>query len=232
MVEVTHALAEPELSAYLDGELDSEQARALRAHIEGCELCQELLDELRSTREAVATMASARAPKGLLRGVQRTIALRSHGRFFCQRSSFQGIPYEAVAVTMMLVLSAFMVQALGQQATRFRHLDGDLPHGPAGIGPEGSWGSPEGVLYRLEVLRGASPARARRVTGELATRLDLDPPRVEGDVLIYQVPRDLVAEFLETVSSQLPLRVDRLPLENPKTARLDQVSVELVVPSP
>jgi anti-sigma factor RsiW len=36
-----------EVHAYHDGELDERRARALRAHLEGCAVCRELLEELR-----------------------------------------------------------------------------------------------------------------------------------------------------------------------------------------
>ncbi len=53
-----------ELDAYLDGELEETRAGEIAAHIEGCRLCRELLDERRSIALAVRRLPAVKAPEG------------------------------------------------------------------------------------------------------------------------------------------------------------------------
>jgi hypothetical protein len=69
-----------ELSAYLDGELSGEEKEAVRAHLEGCADCRELLEKLRETAGAVKELPPVRAPKDLRDKVMASVAKESERR--------------------------------------------------------------------------------------------------------------------------------------------------------
>lgn len=58
------------LSAYLDGELSAEAARAVEQHVEECAVCRDLLTELRSVTEVLGSMPHEQAPRGLSEDIQ------------------------------------------------------------------------------------------------------------------------------------------------------------------
>jgi len=64
------------LSAYLDRELTAELSSAVRAHLEGCPGCRELLGQLRATSALLGGLAVRAAPGGLAGDVQRAIERR------------------------------------------------------------------------------------------------------------------------------------------------------------
>ncbi|MEX0751248.1 MAG: zf-HC2 domain-containing protein [Dehalococcoidia bacterium] len=51
------------LSAYLDGELASERAAALEAHVAGCEACSTMLEGMRDVRTMLRALPQADAPR-------------------------------------------------------------------------------------------------------------------------------------------------------------------------
>jgi hypothetical protein len=61
------------LGEYIDGSLDSESAKALKAHVTSCDRCARELETLRSYREKLATLRDAKAPAGFLIGVKNRI---------------------------------------------------------------------------------------------------------------------------------------------------------------
>jgi anti-sigma factor RsiW len=50
------------LSAFLDDELSDERALDVTRHLRGCELCLEVLEELRTAREALRRLPDLQAP--------------------------------------------------------------------------------------------------------------------------------------------------------------------------
>jgi anti-sigma factor RsiW len=60
----------PRLSAFLDDELDDDQALTLTRHVTGCERCRVELEGLRSAREALRRLPRLQAPV-LTAGVAR-----------------------------------------------------------------------------------------------------------------------------------------------------------------
>ncbi len=231
MAELSHDEIWADLSAYVDGELQAERAEQVEAHLQQCAECEAKLTELRRLRAVLRGMAAEHAPPDFIPRVQRTIEARSRGRFFGRSGGGTRLPYEAVGVIMLVVLAALLLVGLGQE--RAVPLGWDRPPlaKPDGGTSEGSWGDPEGVLYRIEIEATASAAEARRVVGEVASEARLAAPRREADLLAFRVPVDRLEGFLSTMAARLPLRVQRLPMQAPLTgAAFPEVPVEVALP--
>ena len=71
---MTHPVFEAQLDAYLDGELDAADARALEAHVAQCATCARLRDEQLALRDAIAAhIPSFQAPDTLRRRIRTTV---------------------------------------------------------------------------------------------------------------------------------------------------------------
>lgn len=68
-----------ELSALLDGELDAGEAGLVRAHVQGCLMCAEELEGVRSARRALRTLPGAEPPPGFLDRVVAAVAAGEDG---------------------------------------------------------------------------------------------------------------------------------------------------------
>jgi hypothetical protein len=69
--------ADPDLSAYLDGELGPDERTRVEAHLAGCDRCSRRLAELRATASLMAALPYTRAPRSLVPAVaQRWTWLR------------------------------------------------------------------------------------------------------------------------------------------------------------
>lgn len=228
MAEMTHAEVAEELSAYLDGELEPDRAASVDAHLTSCEECSALLEELRATHDALASLGGLSAPDDFVASVQRTIEARSRGRFFRPPSGLDRLPYEAVAVTMVVMLAAFLVMALGQPTLRFS--TPSVVGAGADGGVEGSWGDPRGASYRLRFAPTVDAGNALKVIAQVALAAELRPPAREEGLLIYRVPPPQLRPFLEQLSSRVALqRVERIELPA-GTPTPGGVPVELVLP--
>jgi len=64
------------LSAYLDGELPSEEARRVEAHVEACPACRRLLRELSAVSGVLGAMPHESAPRGLSDDLQSQLERR------------------------------------------------------------------------------------------------------------------------------------------------------------
>ena len=72
-----HETLEPLLSAYLDGELDTERRRLVEAHLATCAICRESLAALRAGDDALAALAPTPAAPVLGREFRRRLRRRS-----------------------------------------------------------------------------------------------------------------------------------------------------------
>ena len=231
MAELNHDSIWPDLTAYFDGELEALRDADVEAHVATCPLCAEKLEELGRLQAVLRQMAPELVPPDFLPRVQRTIEARSRGRFFARTAPGTRLPYEAVAVTMLVVLAALLLVGVGQERSLPLGWDRPALGAPDGGADEGSWGDPEGVLYRLEIDASVSVGLAVRVVGEVASEQQLSAPRREADLLAFLVPVQRLEAFLAGVAARVPLRVRRLPLQAPLTgSALPRVPVEIVLP--
>jgi len=72
-----HETVQPLLSAYLDGELETERRRLVEAHLAACPVCQETLASLRAADDALATLAPTPAVPPMEHEFRRRLRRRS-----------------------------------------------------------------------------------------------------------------------------------------------------------
>ena len=70
---MNHKSFEKQLSAYVDNELNDSEMIALRAHVEGCGVCQQQVQELRAIRKSIRDAATVVLPESFVYSVQRAI---------------------------------------------------------------------------------------------------------------------------------------------------------------
>lgn len=71
-----HKSIERQLSAYVDNELSVSEAGSVRAHVEGCPLCQQRVQVLRAIRTSIRDAASVVLPETFVYSVQRAVRQR------------------------------------------------------------------------------------------------------------------------------------------------------------
>lgn len=232
--QLTACPIDEELSAHLDDELAPEQRAALEQHLSGCQPCRSLLEELRQTRDAVAGLRKAPAPRDFVFEVQRRIALSSRGRFFRRRVRPGGdtlaMLLAMLLVTMLLALAALFVFVFDEAAPTF-------PPGAPGPAPaEGSWGEPGPGGFRLWLGQAGAGDGVRRTLDEVLQSAGLPPPREEDGRWLLSLPRERVRPLLETITARLPARVERvaeaaLPGSGAGDRDAETVTVEVVLGS-
>ncbi len=102
-----HREAEELLSALLDGELPEDQRRAVEAHLAECEVCRRNLESLRRTMDLVSGLPPRPAPSHFAEAVRRNLRRTSRRRRWnAARRLEEKVPYETMAILMLLVLLA------------------------------------------------------------------------------------------------------------------------------
>jgi anti-sigma factor RsiW len=93
--------------AYLEGDLSDEQSREFRAELdEDAELRQEF-EHFANIVGGVKELPFEFAPPDFVQGVQKRLRTRSRGRFFADSFLYGSrMPYEAIAVVMIIVMAA------------------------------------------------------------------------------------------------------------------------------
>ncbi len=87
------------LNAYIDGELDVSESERVRAHIEKCESCKKIYDELVKVNKMLANSAED-APTEILDGVMKKIKSEKRGKII----NFRKISGVAVAAVILLAV--------------------------------------------------------------------------------------------------------------------------------
>lgn len=64
----------PQLTAYLDGELEDERGSAVRGHLRGCETCRRAADDEAALRDGLSKLPAVDVPASLWGNVQRRLA--------------------------------------------------------------------------------------------------------------------------------------------------------------
>ncbi|ACY12785.1 anti-sigma factor family protein [Haliangium ochraceum] len=101
-----HTVPPPEIEAQFsdlhDGSLGADEARALESHLQGCDACRAAYDEFCSAVDALAGMHKMSAPQHFEREVEETIRRRSGGRFFGRKAFGERVPFELIAVVVLV----------------------------------------------------------------------------------------------------------------------------------
>jgi anti-sigma factor RsiW len=198
---VSHQDVQLLLSAYLDGEIEPAEAAGVEAHVATCDACRAEVESLRETMDALASLASIEAPDGFVQQVQSTIRRRSRERFYGQRtprdSGFR-VPYDVVAVSMLVVLASIAV-------TMIPSVKAPPPPRLATIGVDASVAEPAG--YRVRA-KGADPATVRRLAREAgATAVHA----YQGTGFAIDLPPGAATRFVDRLNFVSPIDVERFP---------------------
>ncbi len=191
----TCAKTQPELTAFLAGELKPRRAAAVRAHLAGCAACRaearELAAALDAAREALRATASAPAPLeperlARIRAARRPAVLR----FLLSPAV---LARAAAAVLVLGVLTAVMVPAIGtsrRSASRIRadYAAVDAIHAEAAMDELGAFGLDSESVFSERLADHAAPrdrppppAREGRAPApERAERQRLAEPELRG----------------------------------------------------
>jgi anti-sigma factor RsiW len=70
---MNHKFFERQLSAFADNELNEHDAETMRLHIEGCALCAQRLQIMRSIRASIREAATFDLPESFIYSVQRAV---------------------------------------------------------------------------------------------------------------------------------------------------------------
>ena len=99
-----HARANELFSAYAEGQLGAEDAKALDEHLKSCESCRADYEVFQRTMVALSGLAATDAPPDFVASVRDQVRKRSRGRFFGSRRMTDRIPFETLSVVMLIVL--------------------------------------------------------------------------------------------------------------------------------
>lgn len=98
----THPEIEAQLSDYYEGSLDAERMRDIEAHLAGCAPCRSAYEQLETMVGALSGLHKMSAPQHFESGVQETIRRRSAGRFFGRKAFGDRIPFELLAILVLV----------------------------------------------------------------------------------------------------------------------------------
>jgi len=112
MATDVHARLTERMSAYLEGELPSEEKGAFEQHLATCAQCRSNFDQFRETVGNLSKL-KRKAPRSFLPDIQQQIHNRSRGRFFGKRWMLFGrIPFEVISLVMILVMLVYYILSL------------------------------------------------------------------------------------------------------------------------
>lgn len=125
-----HEQAQKLLSCYVDGTLDSESARKLEAHLEGCAKCRGDLDLLKKTLQVVGEIPPAEAPADFSARLRRKA--RKAGLFERYRrrpAARQMLPIEPAMAVLLAAMGGLVVLLL----TIYGKLQFEIPENPPAV---------------------------------------------------------------------------------------------------
>lgn len=98
-----HAEIEVEFTDLLEQTLSEERQREVEAHLASCEGCRLAYAEFRETVSALSGLHKMGAPQHFERDVEATIHRRSRGRFFGRKTFGDRVPFELIAVLVLVL---------------------------------------------------------------------------------------------------------------------------------
>jgi predicted anti-sigma-YlaC factor YlaD len=117
MATDVHTRLNERMSAYLDGELPSEEKAAVEQHLATCIQCRTNLNQFRATLGKLSQLKK-KAPRSFLPDIQQQINSRSRGRFFGRRWMLFGrIPFEVISLVMIVVMLVYYIISLQSAPT-------------------------------------------------------------------------------------------------------------------
>lgn len=111
-----HPEIEEEFTDLLEQTLSAERQREVEAHLATCEGCRLAYEEYREAVSALSGLHKMGAPQHFEREVEETIHRRSRGRFFGRKTFGDRVPFELIAV-LVLVLGLLLFFLLWSSRT-------------------------------------------------------------------------------------------------------------------
>ena len=102
------------ISEYIDGELDDATAAAVASHIDNCDDCRRLYDEISAVCRAVHNIGEVQVPDGLHERIMTTI--RTQKRATRRRRTITYLGIGVAAMLCLSVMSSTLVQRMGTNA--------------------------------------------------------------------------------------------------------------------
>jgi len=117
MATDVHTRLNERMSAYLEGELPSEEKAAVEQHLATCIQCRTNLNQFRATLGKLSQLKK-KAPRSFLPDIQQQINSRSRGRFFGRRWMLFGrIPFEVISLVMIVAMLVYYIVSLQSAPT-------------------------------------------------------------------------------------------------------------------
>lgn len=98
-----HPEIEAQFSELFERSLPAEQRAEVEAHLARCEACRSAYQELRETVGALSGLHKMSAPQNFEREVAETIRRRSAGRFFGRKAFGDRVPFELLAILVLVL---------------------------------------------------------------------------------------------------------------------------------
>ncbi|WP_428264419.1 anti-sigma factor family protein [Haliangium sp.] len=148
--EPLHPDIESQFSELYERSLSPDSQRSVEEHLASCEVCRRAYEEFRETMSMLSGLHKMAAPQDFERDVEETIRRRSAGRFFGRRAFGDRVPYELLAILVLVVGVAIFFLLRGSQTGSLRY---DKPREAPQIAP----GARE-VIPQPAPISGESPA--------------------------------------------------------------------------
>lgn len=124
-----------DLSAYIDGELETDRAAQVEQHVAACDACRSTVESLRRVSSGLAELSHERAPGHLLAAVRREvhggkgeIGRRAPGSSFA--SVYQPMVLRVIAAAALIVIGVFVSRSV-IRSTSPQDPTPTVVHGPA-----------------------------------------------------------------------------------------------------
>ena len=148
------------LDDYLDGEMDTTTASALRAHLDACPDCREQFAPLLSAVEGLGALPELAAPEGLVEGVMVRLPERGEAHLSTAQLAWLLAGVGAAAAALIAIGGLWLAQGLALNLAGILTGAGSLAHSVA------DW-----AASTLPVMLDASFTMASAAGGPIATAL-------------------------------------------------------------
>ncbi|MCG8417905.1 MAG: zf-HC2 domain-containing protein [Proteobacteria bacterium] len=118
-----HADIEQSFSDYYEGLLPDREREAMAAHLAGCEACRAGYEQFKSAVTALSELHKMTAPPSFDSTVEDTIRRRSGGRFFGRKAFGDRVPFELLAVVVLVIGLAIWLLLRSSSTGSLRYQD-------------------------------------------------------------------------------------------------------------